>query len=423
MSSLPNSAGDQLLSQPIERRRVPMGGVTFFLAFVVMSPVLSTFGIKGIAVLFGVLLLFLINGRLQVGGFQKWVYVFIGIYLSCAIASGVYWGTHVPLMFAVLYVVTVLMVANLRRDELDVLVGYATPFIGLLIVLGWIGLAYYLAGGPPLAAIQNPDTRPNLLYLTTFSNATGDGYLRPGGIYDEPGAFSFFICTLCTVRELLQKNRNVTALLLIGGLVTASIAHLIFMLFHFSQYLLSANKKGNATVLLISAVVLGGVLLSGRAQTIVQELVIERAMKYQSGEMSNPRELQMLNVYRESNWPKVMLGFGADCVNRTQACTDALGGDFGENPLTPVVFGGLLLGWPYYLFILAMMLYGISSRDRLPLVGFGLILMQRPYVLEFPYSATVFIVVAALAVRLHDDRKRHVGRTADSSVGSQHIHA
>jgi hypothetical protein len=396
-------SGPELLSQPIMRPRVPLGAVMFFLTFVVMSPLLSAIGLKGIVVLFGVLLLFVINGRLQVGGFQKGVYVFVALYLSCAIASGIYWGTEVPLFFAILYIMAILLVANMRREDLDTLVRYATPFIGVIIVLGWLGLAYYLSGGGPIASVRNPDGRDNMLYLTTFSNSFGEGYLRAGGIYDEPGAFSFFICTLCTVRELLQKNRNVTALLLIGGMVTASIAHFAFMAFHFAPYLMS-KKKGNTSVLLIGALLVGAVLASGRVQGIVQELVIDRAMKFQSGEMENPRELQMLNIYREMTTQKVLIGFDAECASRSAGCTEALGGDFGENPLTPLVFGGLLIGWPYYLFVLALILYGLSARERIPLIGFAFILLQRPYVLEFPYSATVFLVVLALAYQLRERR-------------------
>lgn len=399
-SKLPLSAAElssQLAeSNLISRPRIAMAGPVFFLCFIAMSPALSAMGLKGVLLLAVAVAVIALNGRLQFGVLQRTVYAYGAFYLAIAGVVSTYWSSTTPLMFAALYVLTIVAVANLRMTEIDTVIRYATLLLAILIVLAWIGMSYFMAGGGPIVGIVNPDGRDNLLYLTTFSNVVEGAYIRPSGIYDEPGAFSFFICALCVLREITGRSRNVTIALLIGGLVTLSIAHMIYLLLHLASFMLKINNRKSIAAAVFGALMVGGLLSIGPVQGMLREVIIERALKYQSGEIGNTREQAILNIYAGLSTDTVLYGFGRECVTRSPQCADDMGGAFGENPLTPIVYGGLVLAWPYYLTIVALLIYGAGAASRWFLAGFALLLMQRPYVLEFPYSGTVFLLIMTI---------------------------
>ena len=139
--------------------RIPLAAIVFFLAFIAMSPVLAAVGFKGTLVLVAAVGVLLINGRIRFDLIHKALYAFGSFYLLVAAALGLYWGTPVPLFFGVLYIATIVVVANSNPADLDRIVDYATVLLGVMVVLGWIGMLYFFAGGPPLAGIRNPDGR------------------------------------------------------------------------------------------------------------------------------------------------------------------------------------------------------------------------------------------------------------------------
>lgn len=386
---------------PNTRARISMASIVFFLSFLAMSPIFAAVGIKSSLVLVVALAVLLFNGSILGTTFHIVVYILAFLYVLASICAFFYWGSPVPIYFALMYVSTIIVVANIRRKEVAVVVRYATVLLGALIALAWIGFIYSFFGGEAIASIQNPDGRQNFFFLTTFSISVSENYIRPSAIYDEPGAFSFFICALCTLREILKKNRNVTATILIGGVVTLSIAHVIYMVFHFGSYLLNLKyrKSFSATLILVS--MMSVILLAPGASSLIHQQIFDRAVQYGTGTQANPREAAMVNVYQEITPERLLLGFGERCVSRSAKCVDEMGGDYGENPLTPLVYGGVLLAWPYYLTILALIIHGLFVPRHIFVVGFALLLLQRPYALEFPYSALVFLVVLTLVYQHH----------------------
>ena len=109
---------------------------------------------------------------------------------------------------------------------------HLSTFVLIFLCVGaLLSFFYALLGGAPLWGFPNPDGRENYLYLLSLTNSVWGGFIRPSAIYDEPGAFSFFICSVVTLRVLLGFDKKLTWFLALSGLITFSLAHIIFFVF------------------------------------------------------------------------------------------------------------------------------------------------------------------------------------------------
>jgi hypothetical protein len=70
----------------------------------------------------------------------------------------------------------------------------------------------------------------------------------------------------------------------------------------------------------------------------------------------------------------------------------------GENPLSPLVFSGIIIEYPYYIIVGLFIVSPLWGRKYIVIFGMGLLFMQRPYVLGFSYSFMA-IMIAYLFVR------------------------
>lgn len=67
-------------------------------------------------------------------------------------------------------------------------------------------------------------------------------YIRSSGYYDEPGSFAFVTLLLLLYNKLHLKSRKYELILLIGGLVTLSAAHIITIFLYFLFFYLNRNN-------------------------------------------------------------------------------------------------------------------------------------------------------------------------------------
>lgn len=292
-----------------------------------------------------------------------------------------------PLVYSIFFNITIFSIFQNEDDSSIRMVEWATSLFLVFIILSIIGVLYHLMGGHSLFSLVNADGRDNNFYLSTFSNSE-TFTIRPSAIYDEPGAFSFYICTLVIMRSRLRMPCQISAILLIGGMITQSITHVLFTLVWFfwaikncgSNNLNLKNKmfQYKYFFLIISLSIIYIVYLSG-----ILDWTFERAIQFYNEPLTNPRYRSMKSIidFLESNPWSILYGFDANCVQRLDTC-----GDFGENPLTPLIYGGLLVSWPYYLVLIFSSLSFLKSKDWLLLIGANILLFQRPYLLEFPYS-------------------------------------
>jgi hypothetical protein len=371
----------------------------FVICFFVENIIFLALGIKGYIVLLALVVLTLASNRIVVVVLQPpklGVYVLGVIYLVTVASTAVYNKESAPLVFAGFFLLTFFMVMQTSYETAVRFVEVATHMFALFILLAMIGVLYYYAGGSPLFTLFNPDGREQSLYLTTFANA-GESFIRPSAIYNEPGAFSFYICITVALRSLLGMSNRISSLLLVGGLITLSLAHVIFAAI-WGVWAITSGGCRRINLKSISVLAFFLLLISIIYQSGLLDWTFERAVAYYENPWMNPRykAFDDVRLALGDSTQGLWFGFNADCIARLGDCPR-----FGENPLTPLIYGGLLDAWPYYAFLLIAFTSPLFSRQGLIYAGVGALLLQRPYLLEFPYSAimTLLLVVAIGGVK------------------------
>ena len=288
------------------------------------------------------------------------------------------------------------LVASLNLRKHVAAFDFVTRFLLVSIGLSVVGFVYALFGGQELVRITNPDGREALLYLTTLSNSvfpTPTGALiRPSFIYDEPGAYAFVIDGVLLINFLLHDRlRRVDWALIAGGFVTFSVAHLLVCLL----LLIAARKWVYAVVPLAVVALLDYALF----QISDVSLLVGR-FAVQDGALTGDNRSQLF-----SNAASLVashpMGVGTTCGWDITVCTDRFGG-FGENPLFPATYFGLLPSLGYYVVVAAAVIvgtWGFRRRLVFTALAFLALIMQRPFIFNIGYNVLILIVLCLLADR------------------------
>jgi hypothetical protein len=330
-----------------------------------------------------VLVLLLRVREVRVGS-RRLLWMGAGALLALAYAA---WWQDLKLAFFPAYLaLSIVTVAALSRRAAWLFVRWMTALMAVLAACALAGQVYAWLGGAPLLTIDNPDGRPASLYLLTMTNDALDNLIRPAGIFDEPGALSFYICLTAACRSLLGMPRKATWPLLAGGLITLSLAHLVYMAFHLMSERLMSPRAMRA--LLAGALVLGGAMLHPAVQGTIHERIGARLVM-EDGRLAGDNRSELLqNAAGYVDLKTSLVGLDARCISDWAACQRAYR-RFGENILTPLVQGGILMSWPYYATLAALLATGLRARRRLVCVGVAALLVQRPYVLSAGYCLLI----------------------------------
>lgn len=77
-------------------------------------------------------------------------------------------------------------------------------------------------------------------------------FVRSSGFYDEPGSFAFVNLLLLTYNKLHLGNKKYELILLIGGLITLSAAHIITVLLYLIFFYVNKNNFGLFLLILLA---------------------------------------------------------------------------------------------------------------------------------------------------------------------------
>ncbi|SIQ31776.1 hypothetical protein SAMN05920897_1073 [Alkalispirochaeta americana] len=368
----------------------------FFMGFVAMTPILHAIGWRGVysvAFVLAITLGFMYIERLEL---HPW-FIYLTLSIVCLSSiSAVYWQDPRYIASSVFLIVATFLIQFADTASVERTISIASKFMLLVLILSCFGFLLSLFGVPPLTSFPNPDGRPNFVFYTTFSNSyIGGLVIRPAGIYDEPGALSLYVCAIACLRQLLNRDNRLTWILLVLGFVTFSLAHLIYVVAHlFSERLDRTNRRR----LILGTLLIVVVLLSTNLSAIFDQALFMRLQLSETGTVEGDnRSWRMINAYELSrDEPHVAL-FGADPVCRFDydECKRIFP-PMGENPLSPLVFNGFLLSWPYYLSLLFFLSSPVFGKKYLASFGFGLLLLQRPGIEGITKSVLASIVVFAV---------------------------
>lgn len=340
-------------------------------------------------------------------------YILFGlIVLVLSLVSGIYWGDFRIGIYPVFLVLCLNCVSLLKKSEFDVCIDFITVAFLLLLLTAWVGSIYAFFGGQPTTSFVNPDLRLNHLYLTTLSTQSAsyivNGHLviRAAGIYDEPGTFSFCICSLATIRTLIKKNWQVTTVLVLMGFITLSLAHLIYSLIYFASLIInsSANYRKiiKRTTVMCSSFVLLFLVLNfvPIVSRIFEQSLLSRLQVYdsQSIAISHHDSLRSRSVTNALNSidPSVFFwGIDSSCLSDIKECHQKYG-SMSFNPLSPLIYQGFFSGLAYYVVTLYFLCVGLSQKPKLIILGMLFLLLPRPYVLVPGYEIWIVSAIRVL---------------------------
>jgi hypothetical protein len=272
---------------------------------------------------------------------------------------------------------------------------WLTRFMVAGVIGAIIGFAYAYVGGAPLLEINNIDGRENGLYLSTMSNVYLLGIIRPSFIYDEAGAFSFILCATVALRELLGRSRGPSFFMMLGGLITFSVAHILLTLV-FLAFRLGPAK----TMAVVAALVV--ILIPVAANSEEFEFFFSR-FEVTDGQLSGDNRSIQITNFMEVVSPRILLFGDVDCHSRADGICEEHG-DISASPITPTYKGGIMaLLVQLCVHVGLIVAFFTHRRFRFAALGMTLLLLQRPY---FDVSGYGFLTYLMLFLMLDRSAKR-----------------
>lgn len=321
---------------------------------------------------------------------SKNIFLAICVLILFSLLNSLFWGV-ITTKILIYIMLSLIAISYLNFGILRRFIEVATTFHLAMILFAIVGFIYAASGGEAIFSIINEDGRENGFYLTTFSNTYLLGFIRPSGIYDEPGALSFMLCAIALLRDSLGLNRKITVILLALGLITSSVAHLIFLIIFLAGFGIRFQIK----FLIYFLFLIAAILFFNASFFSVFEELSSRLIIVDGSIAGDNRSDLIFNALYYLNPISAAFGLDSNCILNTSACEVMNYYKYGENPLTPMVHYGLLLAFPYYFALMLFILYAVRARS-FAAFGFMLLLLQRPYVLSFGYSLLIAVCIFAL---------------------------
>lgn len=131
----------------------------------------------------------------------------------------------------------------------------------IMLVCSIIGLIIYsITALPILATVVTSESSANTYKIVTYgffntkiSDYSDMTFRRTAGWYDEPGSFAFVFSLLLMINIMYINSNRLKNILLYGGLVTMSAAHIALVVIY--TFIFNISLKKLASVLLLTSLV------------------------------------------------------------------------------------------------------------------------------------------------------------------------
>jgi hypothetical protein len=260
-----------------------------------------------------------------------------------------------------------------------------------LLLLGLVGIIYSAGGGQPLLVVQVGYRRTSL-YLTTFSFANAGNFIRPSGIFDEPGAFAMYVAMITMFNDTLRQNTRLNVCIVCLIVFTGSLAGLMLA----AAYFLSSNafmliKNARIKIASVIIIVITAALLLFPDNPIVKSISVfysERLVLSDGRLVGDNRSNQIEDFFEAVDLEMLLSG------------TKSLGqvydvADMSSNPFSITYGYGLIISVAYF-FVLGWLVWiTVVRRGQNIYTSVGLIflLLQRPYLYHMSWSILIASVL------------------------------
>jgi len=357
----------------------------FFFGNILISPLFEKIiGInwKLLLILFlGIILMFILS-RKKTRIHAGFAYLLVVFQLS-QFVMGVYYVSAAVSFYNLAFTFTAFLFLFYDEKYLEYFIKYSGVFITILVIGAYMGVVYSLGGRKALFTFPNPDGRLNNFFPLTCTNVVVGKFIRPSGIYDEPGAFSFFICAVVLLRALKKKNDNVSFMLLFAGLITLSLTHLIVCILFVLHLVLNHRSRHFLLTVIALGIFAFAILLIFR--DVFVDMFLYRIDSI-SDIMDNNRTVQVKRIMPLLDIKTILWGHDGAYYSNGPLFKQRYG-TVAENPLGPLFIHGLIMSWIYYLALLVIMLAALINRKNFfVFASMVCLFLQRPYFSARCYS-------------------------------------
>jgi MFS family permease len=279
-----------------------------------------------------------------------------------------------------------------------------TWFTLILLIGGVIGTIYSYFGGQPLLEVQ-VGYRTTYLYLTTFSFANTGDFIRPSGIFDEPGALVMYATIVTIFNDILNKNQRLNVAIIVLLVFVGSLAGMFVALL----YLLTSNnmriyrKSGLQwiSLLFLFYIFIGYVFTSNPLDIVLDTFYTDRLHVVDGRLVGDNRSNQVEDFFTLVDEEIILRG-----DNVAMKYSDDNTVDMSSNPFS-IIFGyGLIISLPYFALLLLLAYTTFQNRfhDSYALLGLLLLLLQRPYIYHMSWS---ILIAASVWLLYFSSKKSH----------------
>lgn len=278
-----------------------------------------------------------------------------------------------------------------------------TWFTLALLFAGVLGVLYSAAGGQPLLEVQ-VGYRKTQLYLTTFSFAYIGDFIRPSGIFDEPGAFAMYAAIVTMFNDTLRHNNKLNLMIVVLIVFTGSLAGLgLAILYFLTSNSMNIRRKARLKLIagLLGAFLIIPVLFPANPITTAVDVFYSDRLMLVDGSLAGDNRSNQVSDFFEIVNDEILLR-GTKNLTRNYSHVDQ-----SSNPFS-ITFGyGLIISLPYFALLSWLVWSTIKHGFRNSYTSLGLLflLLQRPYVYHMSWS----ILIASAAWLLYiESRNRRV---------------
>lgn len=379
----------------------------FFLFFnftIAQSPILLHLGVRGIFLLPIMLMLTLFFHFYLNRNFSIKLITIIFILFFSSLFSALFWLDFRILFLPFWSIISILSLSICTKDDVSKLIDYITTFFIILLIGSYISFFLALFGMNPISNLSDKFGSTNIFfYGFTLTNTIKFNVIRPAGIYDEPGAFSFFICILVFLRNHFKKNELLSLIILLSGFITFSLTHFLFSLIYlFSKYL---NYKRFFYLFLLVIFFIANIYYF-EIDKIYDELLLSRLVDFSENFSDNERYLNFINAFNQllANPYSFLFGLNSICIFEIVQCVTKYG-MICCNPLEPITSTGILLSWSYYFIIAYLAINVFIKRSNFINLGIIVLLLQRPAVNSAGYTFAIFVIIFSLTKNFYVQKK------------------
>ncbi len=378
----------------------------FIIGILLISPLMAL--IPKFSTFLNLIIIVIILVRQKKIKYFKLIFFVIIATITTSIVPAIYHNDFQYLLLSYFFISSLFIV--LQCDKIDIIqfVEFSTNFIIILLIGALIGFFYAFIGGPPIFTFSNPNGIPNEVFLTTMTNSRWINIIRPSGIYDEPGAFSFFICSIALFRKILNLKPAKTWIILLLGLITFSVAHILYLLFH----ILSEKKliKINFSKVIIFFILFIFLLIISFTPVwdAIDMIFLSRFKNTGVGLFPGDNRSDMFfNTWNYIYDNPSVIYFGKPLNTDFDNIVSEYG-NIGANMLMNLLRWGFFASWQFYLILLFFILNSFKTRTHIVYIGFVLILFQREFVYVVSYSMMIILAVRLLYIYNTNEKENNV---------------